>query len=123
MLKKQIIKFIFTGVLNTGFYYLLYSFFIYLNFDYRVSVLFATMIGVLFSYKTFGKFVFESDDKESIYRFISVYILLYFINIILIGLFEVYFTNYYISGLVATICCAILSFILNKWYVFKKKEG
>jgi len=117
---KQMLNFIKTGLLNTVFYYLIYSILIYIEFDYKMSVLLATIIGVLFSFKTFGKFVFENEDQTLILKFLSVYILLYFINISIISIFNIYMINLYISGLCATLSCAVLSFILNKWYVFKK---
>ena len=116
---KQLIKFILAGILNTLVYYVLYSGFLFVNFDYRLSVLFATMIGVLFSFKTFGKYVFNNQNKKLLYKFIFIYIILYLVNIAIISIFEIFILNYYISGLLATLCCAILSFGLNKWYVFK----
>ena len=120
MLKSQIIKFIFIGIINTIFNYLLYSLFIFLGFDYRVAVLFATIIGVLFSFKTFSKYVFSDNNKKFLYKFILIYVILYIVNITLITVLQSFVDNLYISGFLATICCAVLSFILNKWYVFKK---
>ena len=122
ILNNQMINFIKIGLLNTMFYYIIYSSLIYINLGYKLSVLIATMVGVIFSFKTFGKFVFNNEDKSIIFKFISVYILLYFININIISILYDYSINYYISGLFATLCCAVLSFILNKWYVFKNEE-
>lgn len=119
MLRKQILKFLLIGILNTIVYYALYSLFIYLEFDYKLAVLFATLSGVLFSFKTFGKFVFNNSDKNLIYKFLFSYSILYLFSIIFINIFEQIFFNYYISGFFATLCCAVLSFILNKWYVFR----
>jgi putative flippase GtrA len=118
-MKKEIIRFIFAGVVNTVFYYLLYSLFIYFGLDYKISVLLATLFGVFFSFKTFSRYVFKSGDNSGVYRFVLVYIVLYFSNIFLISIFELYVQNYYISGFIATLCCAVLSFVLNKWYVFR----
>jgi putative flippase GtrA len=120
MYNSQLFKFIVTGSINTLFYYLVYSIFIFLEFSYHLSVLFATLIGVLFSFKTFGKFVFNNEDKSLIYRFISIYIVLYILNISFIFIFDNYLNNYYISGFFATILCAIFSFILNKKFVFNQ---
>ena len=119
-MKKQLKNFILAGIVNTLFYYMVYSFCIFFGIDYKLSVLFATIIGIFFSFKTFSKYVFDNDDNSLIFRFILVYIILYVANIVLIRIFQVFIMNYYISGFFATVCCAVLSFILNKWYVFKK---
>ncbi|WP_373034642.1 GtrA family protein [Sulfurimonas sp.] len=119
MLKKQIIRFIAVGIVNTLVYYFLYSLFIYLEFDYKLAVLFSSLIGMLFSFITFGRYVFSNNNKKLIGKFFLVYAILYVCNIGIISLVEVIIHNYYISGFLATICCAILSFILNKWYVYK----
>jgi len=116
---NQLFRFVVAGVINTLFYYLLYSFFIFVGLDYRLSVLFATLFGVFFSFKTFSKYVFESKNKGAIYRFIAVYIVLYLTNISLISMLELVIKNYYLSGLIATLICAGLSFVLNKKFVFK----
>ena len=55
---KEIINFIKVGIVNTIFYYLMYGIFIFLGFDYKIAVLFANLIGVLFNFKTFSKYVF-----------------------------------------------------------------
>jgi len=120
MKNNQLISFILVGIINTMFYYIVYSGFIFFGLDYKLSVLFATIIGVLFSFNTFGKYVFNNSDKKLIFRFISVYVLLYFLNISFIALFNIFLKNYYVSGFIATILCAIISFVLNKYFVFKK---
>ena len=121
-MKKEFISFVLVGIINTIFYYALYSTLIYLSLDYRLAVLLATLVGVFFSFKTFGKYVFNNNDKKLIYKFIFTYTILYFSNIMIITSLEPILNNYYISGLIATICCAVLSFVLNKYYVFKEKK-
>ena len=122
MLKKELIQFFITGIINTIFYYILFSAFIYLELDYKLAVLFATLIGVLFSYKTFGKFVFDHHDNTRLLRFSLVYIILYFVNIFIIKIMYIFLENYYGAGLIATFVCAIFSFVLNKLFVFKKEK-
>ncbi len=119
MIRKQIVKFIITGIINTIFYFILYSFFIYMGINYKLAVFFATVIGVFFSFVMFGKFVFDNNEKRALGKFILIYAILYIFNILFISFFESLLHNYYISGLIATVLCAILSFILNKFYVFK----
>lgn len=120
MLKKQIISFIIVGIINTLFGYAIYAFFITLGFNYVLSVVFSTILGVLFNFKTIGKYVFQSHDNGLIVKFFGVYTIVFFVNISIIKLFKVYGYNDYIAGLIALVPTASLSFILNKYYVFKR---
>jgi len=120
MLNNQVMRFLIAGVINTIVYYILYSLFLFLEFDYKISVALATILGVLFSFKSFGKYVFYNEDKRLIYKFIGVYIMLFCLNLLLIKLFHMFIENYYIAGFLAIFPCAIASFYLNREFVFKK---
>ena len=119
---SQAVKFVGVGVLNTAFGYLCYVLFVYLGFDYKMAVLMATIIGVFFNYYTIGNYVFGSSGQNLILKFILVYIVIYFMNILLIKLFKNTGYNDYLSGFFAVIPCAVISFALNKFYVFRKQE-
>ena len=123
MKNKQFLRFLIVGILNTIIYYLLYSLFLYFKLDYRVAVICATVIGVLFNFKSFGNYVFYNNDNSIIYKFIGVYILLLLLNILFINIFNMFTDNYYKSGFFAIFPYAIISFYLNKEFVFKKKES
>ena len=120
MLKKQIINFIMVGVLNTIVGYALYAMFISLGFNYILAVVFATILGVLFNFKTIGKYVFGSHDNSLIVKFFAVYLVVFIVNVSIIKFFKLYEYNDYIAGLFAVIPSAVVSFILNKYLVFKK---
>jgi len=122
MLQYKFVKFLITGSINTIFYYILFSIYIYIGFNYKLAVLLATLFGVFFSFKSFGKYVFENTNRKLIYKFSLVYIILYFINILIINLSNIVIDNYYISGLIATLFCAVLSFVLNNIFVFRRNE-
>lgn len=118
-MKKQFQRFVIVGIINTLFYYLVYAVGIYIGLYFTFATLLATLLGIVFSFKNFGKFVFYRKENSRIYKFLLSYILLYFINIGLIALMQNSITNYYLSGFVAVIICALLSFFLNKFYVFR----
>jgi putative flippase GtrA len=120
VLKKQIFRFIVTGVINTIFGYSLYALFIYIGFKYHIALLFATILGILFNYKTIGKFVFNNKEKNTIIKFFIVYIIVFIINIVLIKFFKLFNFNDYLAGFIAVIPASTISFILNKYYVFKE---
>lgn len=116
---KKIIKFLFIGAINTVFFYLSYVLFIFLGLHYSLAVFIAAVIAMFFSFKTFGKFVFNSKDNRLLFRFIFVTIVNYALNILIIYIFKELGYNYYISGLFATFVVAINSFILNNYFVFR----
>lgn len=118
-LHHHLLRFLFVGSLNTLVYYALYSFFLYNSFSYVHSVFLASTIGMIFSFKSFGAYVFGNTKNHLIFKFISVYVLLFISNIFLISLFNLLATNYYLSGFLAALVNAILSYLLNKNFVFK----
>ena len=115
---KEFVKFIFVGIINTIFGYGLFALLIFMHVFYVWAVLWANIIGVIFSYNTFGKFVFKKN-KNSFVKFITLYIFLYFLNIGIITLAEIFIKNVYISGFLSMLICASASFLFNKYYVFR----
>jgi putative flippase GtrA len=121
MIENKIFRFICIGILNTIVYYILYITFLNLNSNYILAVIYATFIGVLFNFKTFGIYVFNNNDKSLLLKFILVYLILFIINICFINLFNLLYNNYYISGFIAILPYSIISYYLNNKYVFKRK--
>jgi putative flippase GtrA len=119
VLKKQIVNFILVGVINTVVGYGLYALLLFVGFHYILAVFFATVLGVLFNFKTIGKYVFNSIDNKLIIKFFGVYSLVFIVNIVLIKIFKDFGFDEYLAGLIATFPSAIISFVFNKYYVFK----
>lgn len=119
-LKSQITKFLVVGLINSAFYIFLYCGFIYLNLNYKLAVLLATLLGSFFSFKTFGKYVFYNENSILFIKFGVIYAVLYFVNISFVYIYFQVLSNYYVAGFFAAVTCTIFSFILNKYYVFKK---
>jgi len=115
---RQFHRFIAVGFLNTLVGYGLFAFFIYLGMHYPLAVLFSTILGVLFNFKSIGILVFRNPDNRLIFRFFGVYTLLYILNVALIALIKTMETNDYIAGALALGPIAFLSFLLNKYHVF-----
>lgn len=120
MIKSQIISFIFIGIINTLFGYSVYALLLYLGLNYVISILGATLIGMLFNFKMIGKYVFNRNEYKLMIKFFQVYAVVFFINISIVKLFKLLEFNDYFSGALAIIPVAIVSFILNKYYVFER---
>ncbi|MDD6173342.1 MAG: GtrA family protein [Elusimicrobiaceae bacterium] len=117
------VKFVLVGILNTAFGYLAYAFFVMLNFGDFAAPLLSTICGVLFNFKTIGKLVFENTSNYLIFKFLSVYLLTYCLTVSLLKLLAFAgLQNRYISGALILLPMALISFFLNKHFVFKTEK-
>ena len=120
MKDNQFFRFLIVGLINTIFYFSLYSLLLFLSNDFRLSVFIATVIGIIFSYKTFGTYVFYNLGRLIIFKFFVFYGFLYIINITFIAIIDLTLENLYISGLISSFFIAILTYYVNKHFVFNK---
>lgn len=116
----QLIRFLLVGVLNTLFSYCCYVLLLIIGLHYAVAVLLATVLGVLFNFKSYGTLVFESRDNRHLLRFIGVYVLGYLLNVAGLRLLTGLGMSPYFAGAVLLLPMAILTFFLHKRYVFRR---
>jgi putative flippase GtrA len=114
------IKFILVGTVNTLFSYAVFSLLIFCGLHYTLALLIATVLGVLFNFKTFGKLVFRNTNNKLFFKFILIYAALYLFNVVALKILLSYAINVYVAGMITTIIAALLSYILNKEFVFKE---
>ncbi len=120
---KKFIRFLFVGALNTLFGYSIYALFIFIGLHYSLAVFFSTILGILFNFKTIGILVFKNNDNSLIFRFFGVYAINYILNVSALTLLKFSGSdNMYINGLIVVFPLALLSFILNKKFVFVKRK-
>ena len=115
-----LLRFMFIGAVNTAFGYSIFSFFIFIGVNYVLASLFASCIGTLFNFKTLGRIVFRHNDNKLIYRFVSVYVFLYFLGISVIKVGAYFLQNLYILGAISTLVTASTAFLLHRYYVFHR---
>lgn len=116
------IKFLLVGGLNTLFGYSLFALFIYIGLHYALASVISTIISILFNFKTTGNLVFKNNDNRLLIKFFSVYCLTLVLSIIGLKFAKILNINLYIAGLILTGIMAIITFIFQKNYVFKKEE-
>ncbi len=119
-LDRRFAVFLAVGAVNAVFGYLVFASFIYVGLHYSVAALLATVIGVLFNFKTTGRLVFKSRDNSLIVRFFGVYALVYVLNILGLAVFNSLGVSNYIAGALILPPAGILTFILLKRLVFSK---
>lgn len=115
----QFARFVVVGIVNTGFSYGAYAALIYAGLGYAAANLIALLLGILFSFNTQGRLVFKGSGKRRLPRFVIVWAAIYVLNIFLIGRFIALGFNPYVSGALALPVNTFLSFIAQKYFVFR----
>ena len=80
----ELLRFGFVGILNTAFGYGIYVGFLWIGVWPWLALLFATVLGILFNFKTTGYLVFQHRANRGFYLFLLVYGGIYALNTMLL---------------------------------------
>ena len=119
LFSNQLIRFLFVGGLNTVFGYSVYALFLFVGLHFAVATLLSTVIGVIFNFFTTGRLVFQNRNMRLILRFAGVYGIVYLVQVSMLQLLDSFGLNLYVAGAVLVLPLALLSFVLNKKFVFE----
>jgi putative flippase GtrA len=119
---RQFGRFIAVGIVNTVFGYSLFALFIYSGLHYALASFIGTVLGVLFNFFTTGRIVFKNLDKRRLPWFFGVYGITYVLGIMGLGLLDAWGIDMYRAGLVMIPPSAVVSYILNRQFVFGGKR-
>jgi len=122
LFKFQFIRFILVGLVNTAFSYSIYAFFLYLGFNYAIANLLSLLFGILFSFKTQGRFVFGNSDNRLFWRFFFGWAVIYLATITLIGQLIDRGLDAYVSGALAIPFSTAMSYLTQKYFVFRSPQ-
>ena len=81
---SQIIRFVFTGALNTLFGFAIYALLVHAGMVPAAALLIATALGVLFNFVSFGMLTFRRLEMRRLPRFLIVYTAIYLFNLVLL---------------------------------------
>ena len=117
------------AILNTAFGLFVNYLFLFifehlfkLNHAYVVSNFIATIVSILFNFKTYGILVFKNKDNKLILRFLTVTTFTYLLNIGGIALLEhLGSQNNYINLTIMAVPVGLLNYVLNSVFVYKRK--
>lgn len=118
MIQNRFLRFLVVGGINTLFGYSVYALLLFLQFHYSLAAVVATILGILFNFKTTGRIVFNSRDNRLLFKFIGVYAVVCLVNILALKVFDVFQVDLYLAGFIMIFPMAILGFFLNKMFVF-----
>jgi putative flippase GtrA len=110
------------GLINTIFGYSIYGLAILFGLHYSFALLIATILGVLFNFKTIKVMVFKSQKKNIFLRFVLVYAIVYLINLLGIRILLQSGSNSYISAMFVLPLSTAISYLLNKNFVFNNEK-
>jgi len=119
----QFFRFLLVGGINTLFGYLIFSALILLKFHFSIASLLGTILGVIFNYFTTGRIVFNHRNPRLIIKFFGVYGITYLVNLFFLNIFDKLHMNMLIAGAILIFPIALLSYFLNKTFVFKGING
>lgn len=119
---SQFLRFILVGGLNTAFGVGVYCLAIFIGLPYFVATLVSNVLGVCFNFITTGNLVFRNNDPRLIFRFVTAYVVIYFVNTFVVKLFIELGMNDYWAGIIATPVVAICSYTLLKYFVYRQNK-
>jgi putative flippase GtrA len=117
---RQFIKFLFVGGLNTLFGYGIFAFFLSLHFHYSLAALLSTLLGILFNFKTYGTLVFKNSDNRVLFKFLGVYGTTYLLGVSSIAILKSFHMSVFAAGAILAVPIALISFLLNRRFVFQR---
>jgi putative flippase GtrA len=120
--KRQAIKFLIAGIINTLFGYSLYAILIFFGVSFSLALLFSTIAGVIFNFFSFSYMAFSGIRSGWIFlRFVFSYLIVYLVNaIMLMTLISYGGLNPYMSQIICMPFSVALSWILMNAWVYRE---
>ncbi|HEX3010207.1 MAG TPA: GtrA family protein [Bacteroidales bacterium] len=122
----QFIKFNAVGALNTGITYLVFSGVFFISGSKLYGLIADYLVGIFFSFFANKHFTFRVDGKSlgnQLLRMIGSYVIVFAINFLLLSVLTSYLAvNTYIAQVVVLVVIAVLSFFVQRCFVFAKAD-
>jgi putative flippase GtrA len=120
IINNKIVRFFLVSGLNTVFGYGLFALLIYVGLHYALVTFIATVITLLFNFKTTGLLVFKNKKNGLILKFVGVSGIRYVVTVLFLAIFKNYGINEYIGQAILIIPVGFLGYFLNHYFVFNK---
>ena len=124
VLTGEVRRFLIAGLFNTALSYAIYAACLTLGMAYPVANFIAMIGGVLVSFLMQGGFVFRRLEARRFPAYVVLWLVLWLLNVGLITLFlPVVGGNAYLAGGGALIIVVVISFVVQKHFVFAGRSG
>jgi len=120
---NQFLRFVVVGVFNTLLAYAIYALSLAVGFPYPIANFIALVFGIIISFTTQGKIVFNSLEYRRFWRFLLCWSLIYCINIAIIRELIHLGFGAYAAGALALPVIAVISFGVQKFFVFTQENA
>lgn len=119
-LQNKKFKFLCVGALNTVFGYSVYAGLIFVGLPYFFAIFFATVIGVMFNYYSFGKIVFEVNGVFVFQKFLVLYGAAFLVNSLVIEIvMRAFGFDPYVSQFICIFPVVIFNWLFMNNWVYK----
>lgn len=106
------------GLVNAGFGFTAYSFFVWLGLNIFVAQIVATILGIGFNYLTYSRHVFRDAGPAKL-RFVLSYLVNYGISVAMLAIASHLVHSPYAAGFLAIAATAVVNYFALKHLVFK----
>jgi putative flippase GtrA len=119
LLRPQFMRYLAVGAANTGFAILVYWAMLWAGLAVPLASLASLVVGILISFTTQSRFVFDNRDPWKLLPYFIVWSILYAFNLGLIWLLMRCGLDAYAAGFLSTPATVLLSYSLQKAFVFR----
>jgi len=123
LIRIQFLRFVLVGVFNTLLAYAVYALALAVGFPYPLANFIALALGIIIGFTTQGKIVFFNSEHRRFWRFLLCWALIYCVNIAIISKLIHIGLSPYASGALALPFIAVLSFAVQKLFVFTQENA
>ncbi|WP_018974414.1 GtrA family protein [Rudaea cellulosilytica] len=122
LLRPQFVRFVLVGGANTSFNILVYWAFLWIGLAVPLASLASLVVGILINFTTQSRFVFDNRNPWKLLPYFVVWAILYVFNLGLIWLLMGCGLDAYLAGMLSTPTTVLLSYFLQKFFVFRRVQ-
>jgi putative flippase GtrA len=119
---RELTLFLTVGFLNTAFAYAVYALALYLTLPYPLAIALSMAASIAVGFFAQGRMVFENSDPKRLLRYVVMWFLLLIVHTLIVNRTIAFGGSAYLGGLVAIIPVVLLSYLIQKYFVFAQKH-